>query len=62
VTLVRALCTCNDEPMLNNQNLVSKMLFENEQIVNKIIYPVSIQKKDIVINIDNKEISLDCFK
>jgi len=40
VKLLRALCTCNQEPITINQ-VISKAIFEDYNISKKLIYSIS---------------------
>ena len=40
VKLLRALCTCNGEAMINNQADISRAIFDDDEIKNTLIFPV----------------------
>ena len=40
IDLLRAICACNDEAVINNQNGVVKLLFEHEDNRNFLMMPI----------------------
>ena len=53
VSLIRALCLCNYEPMINNQTELSKMILSNNSNRNSLVFPVRKNENSLEINVRN---------
>lgn len=50
--LLTALCSCNGEPILSNQNAVSEFLIKRDENKSALIIPVRFNEKDIEAYVD----------
>lgn len=49
VHILRAICICDDKPMLKNQNIITEILLQDRQVRNQLVLPLKCEKKIVKI-------------
>lgn len=51
VKLLRAITTCDGNAMIGNQKVISELIFGDEKINNKLVFPLNLNGKEVSIQL-----------